>query len=143
MSEREASPNYRNHNPTGKNQHKDCPPADDATVVRLLHEYHRKGIINKEKLSEIFKTVHGINISATTINRRKRKLGLYASAVTTRDTPDDVKLQLVLDAMAQDPERKMGARRIREAIFARTGTMLTRYEQFQGFSPLLGLNLLA
>ncbi|EMD33268.1 hypothetical protein CERSUDRAFT_118309 [Gelatoporia subvermispora B] len=28
--------------------------------------------------------------------------------------------------MAADPERKMGARRIREAIFERTGTMLTR-----------------
>ncbi|KAF8586795.1 hypothetical protein K439DRAFT_1631355, partial [Ramaria rubella] len=53
------------------------------------------------------------------------------SQLTTRETPDAVKRQLVLDQMKLDPTKKRGARLIKEEIARQTGIHLTRYEKCQ------------
>ena len=58
--------------------------------------------------------------------RRRKALGLLGSKSATRNTPDLVKRQLVLDQMAKDPSSRKGPRLIRESITFDTGIPLTR-----------------
>jgi len=63
---------------------------------------------------------------ATTVDRRRALLGLTGSGPTTKETPDVVKRQLVLDAMAKDPANHHGPRTIKETIARDASTHLTR-----------------
>jgi hypothetical protein len=64
--------------------------------------------------------------SEATISRRRKALGLLGSHTATRETPDLVKRQLVLDQMAKDPNSRRGPKTVREGILFETGTLLTR-----------------
>ncbi len=54
-------------------------------------------------------------------------LGLLGSSVATATLPDEVKTQLVLDQMVQDPLSRQGPNSVREGILFDTGIKLTRY----------------
>jgi hypothetical protein len=115
-----------NRNPTGRNQYKDCPPKNDNQVTELLYDYQRREIFDKKKISQLLYDEHGIKLSESSVARRRRALGLYASGVTTRQLPETVKRQLVLTQMSKDPERKLGPRMIKQLIARDTGIHLTR-----------------
>jgi hypothetical protein len=63
--------------------------------------------------------------SAATITRRKQKLGLKGSSVTTKSIPDIVKRQMVLDQMAKDPTRMQGPHTVKKGIAYNTGEQIT------------------
>jgi hypothetical protein len=131
-----------NRNPTGRNQYKDCrtyllflllispspsaAPKNDNQVTELLYDYQRREIFDKKKISQLLYDEHGIKLSESSVARRRRALGLYASGVTTRQLPETVKRQLVLTQMSKDPERKLGPRMIKQLIARDTGIHLTR-----------------
>lgn len=115
-----------NNNMKGNNQYKDRPPPDDPQVAELLKKYHREGITDKKVLSQLFASEHGLTLSESTIVRRKKKLGLRASRLTTLELSYDVKRQLVLDQMAKDPKGLIGPRTVKQGIFKDTGVQLTR-----------------
>ena len=118
-------------------------PPDDPQVVELLKKYHREGITDKKVLSQLFSSEHGLTLrsvyelnitlgflivpaSESTIVRRKKKLGLRASRLTTLELSYDVKRQLVLDQMAKDAKGLIGPRTVKQGIFKDTGVQLTR-----------------
>ena len=118
-------------------------PPDDPQVAELLKKYHREGITDKKVLSQLFTSEHGLTLrsvhesnitlgflivpaSESTIVRRKKKLGLRASRLTTLELSYDVKRQLVLDQMAKDPKGLIGPRTVKQGIFKDTGVQLTR-----------------
>jgi len=115
-----------NRNPTGRNQYKDCPPKDDNQVTELLYDYQRREIFDKKKISQLLYDEHGIKLSESSVARRRRSLGLYASGVTTRQLPETIKRQLVLTQILKDPEKKLGPRMIKQLIARDTGIHLTR-----------------
>jgi hypothetical protein len=67
-----------------------------------------------------------MSFSESSVARRRRALGLYASGVTTRQLPETIKRQLVLTQMSKDPEKKLGPRMIKQLIARDTGIHLTR-----------------
>ncbi|KAF8591821.1 hypothetical protein K439DRAFT_1656506 [Ramaria rubella] len=104
-SEHAAGPSHtRAPNPTGINQYKHCPSRNDPTLQFLLREYDRRGITNKQELSQLLHSE--VNIVIRSIVRSRSHMGLKASKRTTQDTPDVVKCQLVPDEMAKDPTRE-------------------------------------
>ncbi|KAF8573556.1 hypothetical protein K439DRAFT_1649981 [Ramaria rubella] len=115
-----------NRNPTGKNQYHDCPGPDDEAVKAHLIAYHYRGITSRKKISELLWDDYGIQMSATSVTRRRKQLGLQGSNIATKAIPDTVKRQLVLDQLAFDPTNKLGPRVVRNAIAAKTGVILTR-----------------
>ena len=64
--------------------------------------------------------------SEATVARRLRKLGLFASGLTTKRMPNTEKRQYVLDQMAKDPTSKQGPGTIKEGIANKHGVHLTR-----------------
>jgi hypothetical protein len=60
------------------------------------------------------------------VAHRRKALGLQGSTVATRETPDVMKRQLVLDQMAKDPTSRQGPQTVREGIAFDTGIKLTR-----------------
>lgn len=68
--------------------------------------------------------------SESSVARRRRALGLYASGVATRQLPETVKRQLVITQMLKDPEKKLGPRMIKQLIARDAGIHLTRYYSF-------------
>ncbi|PCH40596.1 hypothetical protein WOLCODRAFT_162443 [Wolfiporia cocos MD-104 SS10] len=123
---RETASSSHNRNPLGKNQHANCPPKDDSRVASALMEYHRRNITDRRVISVLLSQEHGIQMSPATVARRRRSLGLMASGVTTRQTPETVKRQLVADQMARDSLGRYGPRRIQKTISEETGVHLTR-----------------
>jgi len=117
---------HRSHNPTGRNQHKTCPSVDNERVREILTGYHFDNITDKHAISRLLLLEHKIQMSPTTVRRRRAAFGLHGSHVTTRQLPDTEKRQLVLDEMGLDPNRKMGPRRVKELISDKTGIHLTR-----------------
>ncbi|KAF8967506.1 hypothetical protein BDZ97DRAFT_525196 [Flammula alnicola] len=115
-----------NNNKLGKNQYKDRPLPDDPHVAKLLEQYHLKGVSDKKQISKLLLEEHGLTLSESSISRRKRKLGLRGSHITTLELSDDLKRQLILDQMAKDPAGKLGPRIVKQAIFEETGIQLTR-----------------
>ena len=67
--------------------------------------------------------------SEATVARRRKKIGLRGSGLTTKALPGLVKRQLVLDQMGHDPTSRQGPRLIKEGILYNTGVNLTRYAQ--------------
>ncbi|EGO04019.1 hypothetical protein SERLA73DRAFT_175751 [Serpula lacrymans var. lacrymans S7.3] len=128
MDSGESSQTPKSHvrNPEGKNQHKDCPPKNDPRITQFLYEYQRREIFDKREISRLLLSEHGIKMSESSVARRRRSLGIYASGVTTRQLPDNVKRQLVLNQMAKDPTKKLGPRMIKQLIARETGIHLTR-----------------
>ncbi|KAF9461875.1 hypothetical protein BDZ94DRAFT_791699 [Collybia nuda] len=113
------------NNPSGKNQHKDCPPPNDQRVEEILREYHRKGITARKQISKMLMK-EGIKMSEATVTRRRKDLGLLGSGTATRITPEIVRRQLVVDQMSKDPSSSAGPRTVRERIAFDTGILLTR-----------------
>ncbi|KAF9474800.1 hypothetical protein BDN70DRAFT_815066 [Pholiota conissans] len=113
-------------NPKGKNQYQDCPPADDDDVSKALVEYHDRGITSAKTILALLKADLDVTISRATLFRRKETLNIHGSGRTTRDLPDTVKRQLVLDELREDPLSRMGPDMLRESILDRTGKHLTR-----------------
>ncbi|KDR84444.1 hypothetical protein GALMADRAFT_713578 [Galerina marginata CBS 339.88] len=116
----------RNNNSLGKNQYKDRPSADDPHVATLLKDYHLKGITDSRILSKRLLEEYGVTLGHTSISRRRKKLGLWASRLTTADLSESAKRQLILDQMAKDPTGKFGATSVKQRIFQDTGLHLTR-----------------
>ncbi|KAG2133446.1 hypothetical protein BD769DRAFT_1627428 [Suillus cothurnatus] len=119
---------YTRHstNPSGRNQHKDCPPKGDHKVADLLREYHRRNISDRKLLSKLLQAEHGIKMSEATVARRRRELGLFGSRLTATQLPEVTKRQLVLDQLADDPSGRRGPRVVKELIANKTGVMLPR-----------------
>lgn len=61
------------------------------------------------------------------VAKRLKALGLTGSGATTKRLPADVKRQLILDQMAQDPAGRQGPSTIKEAVAWNTGIHLTRW----------------
>ena len=60
------------------------------------------------------------------MTRRKRQLGLKGSGATTKELPETIKRQLLLNQMAKDPTGKQGPRTIKEGIACDEGIHITR-----------------
>ncbi|KIJ36436.1 hypothetical protein M422DRAFT_179437 [Sphaerobolus stellatus SS14] len=118
--------NDHNRNPEGKNQHPDCPQADDESIYQILLQYHRQGVTNKTTLSKLLKTAHNITMSPTTVARHLRRFNLRSSALTTRTLPESVRRQLILDELDKDPRSQKGPATIKDSIREATGTHLSR-----------------
>jgi hypothetical protein len=69
--------------------------------------------------------------SPVSIQKCRKRIGLKGSRITTRETPDNVKCQLVLDQMAKDPTRRSGPCVVTEDIVRKTGVHLTRCVDLQ------------
>lgn len=65
-------------------------------------------------------------LSDSSVRRRKKKLGLVTSRVTTRQMSEDEKRRLISVQMAKDPKGKLGAKMIKQMIFEEAGVHLTR-----------------
>ncbi|KAF8801594.1 hypothetical protein BYT27DRAFT_7174067 [Phlegmacium glaucopus] len=114
------------NNMSGKNQYKNRPAPDDPRVSELLRDYHCKGITDKTQVRKLLLEEHGVILSESSISRRKRKLGLKASHLTTLELNVTVKRQLILDQMAKDPKGRLGARMVKQGILRDGGIHLTR-----------------
>ena len=64
--------------------------------------------------------------SEATITRRCKSLGLFGSGTATRQMPDLVKCQLVLDQMGKNPMSRRGPKTAQEGILFDTGISLAR-----------------
>ncbi|TFK58765.1 hypothetical protein BDN72DRAFT_966259 [Pluteus cervinus] len=115
-----------NNNPTGINQYKDCPSKGDEKVSNIIREYHRRGITNRQIISDLLKVEHDIQMSQASVARRLKDLELYAAGITTRRLPESTKRQLVLDQLGKDPVSSRGPKAVKEAITRNTGIHLTR-----------------
>ncbi|THH28616.1 hypothetical protein EUX98_g5570 [Antrodiella citrinella] len=104
----------------------DMASKDDEKVAELLKEYQRRNITNKHTVSHLLLAEHGIEMSGSTIVRRRRELGLKGSGRTTREMSENEKRQLLMDQLAKDPGRTRGPRTIKEAIAHETSVHLTR-----------------
>ena len=65
-------------------------------------------------------------VSTVTVTRRKAKLGLKGSGVTTEMLLETAKRQMLLKQMAKDPTGKQGPRTMKENIALDEGVHLTR-----------------
>ncbi|KAI0367996.1 hypothetical protein BV20DRAFT_949050 [Pilatotrama ljubarskyi] len=117
---------YHAPNPSGRNQYIDCPSKDDPRVEEALRDYHRRNITDKRIISKLLWAEHKIKMSASTVTRRRKDLGLKGSGANTKELPDCEKRQLILDQMAKNPTRGIGPRRMKEKIAEETGQHLTR-----------------
>ncbi|KAH9997198.1 hypothetical protein BJV77DRAFT_1059059 [Russula vinacea] len=80
----------------------------------------------KEEIKEMLLKEHGLDISESTIVRRRKQYGLLGSGATTRAMPLPEKRQLVLDELAKDPTSRRGLKTVGEGIVLNTGVHLTR-----------------
>lgn len=64
--------------------------------------------------------------SESTVKRRRWSLGLFGSGKATKEIPESVKRQMVIDALGDDPKQHRGPRTIKQDIAQRTGVHLTR-----------------
>ncbi|KAF9004997.1 hypothetical protein BDQ17DRAFT_1408386 [Cyathus striatus] len=122
----------------GKNQYTEChefrffgnlhedAPANDPIFLEAMEKYHREAITNRNEISECLLAEYGLKVSPATVVRRRKAMGLNAGGLTTKYTPELVKRQAVLDAMAADPAGNQGPRTMREDIARKNGLILTR-----------------
>jgi hypothetical protein len=119
--------------------------ADSEVLVAALQTYHREQLSNNRKISERLLADHGIKmrcvygytllphnrtdckLSAATVKRRRKELGLTGSGVTTRTMARQDIEQLVLNQLAQDPTNRLGIRTIQHQIAHSKGIHLTRF----------------
>ncbi|KAF8884384.1 hypothetical protein BD779DRAFT_1472147 [Infundibulicybe gibba] len=120
-----ASTSY-NRNPSGNNQYGAVLKADDEVLICALEKYHRELLSSNKKIAARLAADHGIIMSERTVKRRRKELGLTGSGKTTKQLPEKVKEQLVLDQMDQDPARRSGVISTQHKIAFTTGTHLTR-----------------
>ncbi|KAL0577351.1 hypothetical protein V5O48_004634 [Marasmius crinis-equi] len=113
-------------NMQGKNQHTNCPPVDDLSVYKALWAIHATGETNKTKIKAILMDEYYIDISESSITRRKAIFGIQGSGAATKALGDTEKRQIVLDQMAKDPSRMQGPCTIKEGIAAEQEIHLTR-----------------
>jgi hypothetical protein len=99
---------------------------DDPVLVEALQEYHRQLCTDNKKIAQRLLAEHGIEMSFSTVKRRRRELGLTGSGLTTKRLPDKQKEQLVLDQMDKDPARRQGVITTQQKIAYTTGQHLTR-----------------
>ncbi|KAG6823480.1 hypothetical protein H0H92_010072 [Tricholoma furcatifolium] len=52
-----------NNNPTGVNQHKNCPPKGDEMLNDHLKHYYSRGVTNRKVIRELLRADHKIEIS--------------------------------------------------------------------------------
>ncbi|KAH9921377.1 hypothetical protein B0H21DRAFT_701632 [Amylocystis lapponica] len=115
-----------NPNPAGRNQHAPTLKAEDDRLSAALLEYHREKLTDNGKISRRLAADHGIQMSATTVKRRRKKLKLSGSGVTTKTMAPLPRTQLVLSQMDKDPARRQGVRTIQQKIAFEQGVHLTR-----------------
>lgn len=115
-----------NHNPDGKNQHAPTLRADDARLRSALETYHRAMLTNNKKISELLLADHNISMSATTVKRRRKELGLCGSGATMRSMSRSEAQQVVLSQLDQDPAQRHGVRNIHGRIAFVRKVHLTR-----------------
>ncbi|TDL13749.1 hypothetical protein BD410DRAFT_817268 [Rickenella mellea] len=106
----------RNVNPSGKNQYNPVLKFDDEKLVAALRSYHREQLTSNTKISARLLSDHGIQMSDSTVKRRRKRLGLTGSGVTTTALGQDIAEQLVLEQMDQDPAKRHGVRTIQAKI---------------------------
>ncbi|KZP07458.1 hypothetical protein FIBSPDRAFT_762875 [Athelia psychrophila] len=128
MEESESAPSTSTaRNPTGKNQYTDCSPKGDGRTQQLLTSYHRRGITNRNTISDLLRQESpSIIMSSTSVGQRLRMLGLFASGATMKGLPETAKRQLVLDEIGKDPLGKLGPRTVKDNIRDETGIHLMR-----------------
>ncbi|KAK7055718.1 hypothetical protein R3P38DRAFT_2848678 [Favolaschia claudopus] len=114
-----------NRNPSGKNQHRH-DEEKEAKVSEALKEYHRRQITNYDTLSALLKSEHQIEMSATTVKRRKKQLGLFAAKKTMQNISTADAEQLVIAEMDKDPAKRFGLSTIKAKVAYNTGTILAR-----------------
>ncbi|KZV63446.1 hypothetical protein PENSPDRAFT_640844 [Peniophora sp. CONT] len=115
-----------NRNPTGNNQYGKKPGVDDKALVAALTEYHRQGITNNLLISQLLRADHKIDISDTTVKRRRAKLKKHASKVQEKLLSKSDVEQLVLDQIAKDPGLRLGVNTIFKRVPYWTGKHITR-----------------
>ncbi|KIJ55445.1 hypothetical protein M422DRAFT_127950, partial [Sphaerobolus stellatus SS14] len=113
-------------NPTGRNQHSMCPPANDERVREILTKYDHEEIKDPACIKKMLEREYGIYMLERTISQRRQTFGLLSSGQTTKLLSDTLKKQLVLDQLTKDPLMRKGPDTIKEAIRQETGYDLTQ-----------------
>lgn len=70
--------------------------------------------------------------SESTVARRLKKLGLFASGLTTKLMPEAQKRQYILDQLSKHSGSKKGPRTVKKDIAKDAGVFLTRWYQYSG-----------
>jgi len=124
----------------GTNQYKNCPPKDCPKTAEALRDYQRRLITDKNKISKLLKEEHGILLSAASVTRRRRDLGL----TTIRDEEDDRLFEwheecseddvlfddplseVVRKQLIKHSGKNIGTRTVRKHIAEETGMIISR-----------------
>ncbi|KAF9457276.1 hypothetical protein BDZ94DRAFT_1314366 [Collybia nuda] len=97
-----------NRNPTGKNQHGGIPGADDPILCDALRKYHRERLVNNGTISSRLRSDHGIEMSASTVKRCRKEIGLMGSNTTMKVIDQDEAEQMILEEMDRDTAKRSG-----------------------------------
>ncbi|KAF7346248.1 hypothetical protein MSAN_01851900 [Mycena sanguinolenta] len=129
-------PDY-NRNPTGKNQHT-RDERQEQTLKAALTIYHSEKETNNEVIAKRLRAEYEIDISASTVKRRRKLYGLTGGAATERTmTPQQIE-QLVVNIMEEDVAGNWGLRTVWHKIASERGIILTRdtvYQIMQTHNP--------
>ncbi|OCH87812.1 hypothetical protein OBBRIDRAFT_735571 [Obba rivulosa] len=117
---------HYNRNPTGKNQFGSKPGVDDEQLVNALQKYHREKLTSNQLISKRLKAEYGVEMSATTVKRRRKALRFFGSSSTAKTMPEQDRTQLVLSQMDKDPARRQGVQTIQHRIAFDKGIHLPR-----------------
>ncbi|THG92517.1 hypothetical protein EW026_g8404 [Hermanssonia centrifuga] len=99
---------------------------DDATLINALQKYHRQKLTDNKRIAQLLHTEHGLQMSDTTVKRRRRELGLVGSKVNAREIPLQQAEQLVLQQLDQDPAKHHGVCTIQAKVAFNSGVHIAR-----------------
>ncbi|KAF9451473.1 hypothetical protein P691DRAFT_796776 [Macrolepiota fuliginosa MF-IS2] len=116
-------PSY-NRNPTGKNQYEPVLKADDKKLQDALEDYHRRGITNNGRISELLFREHSVTMKARTVKKRRNELKLLGSWAVMKHIPHAEAEQHVIDVINEDLANQQGVRTVKNAVSARAGVHL-------------------
>ncbi|KAJ7084796.1 hypothetical protein B0H15DRAFT_381633 [Mycena belliarum] len=114
-----------NRNPTGNNQHI-YDEREERILEAALKVYHSEKITSNKKIAARLGPEYGIEISDSTVKRRRKLYGLTGGAATERALTEAQVEQLVLNQMDEDTAQRWGVRTVWHKIARDEGAILTR-----------------
>ncbi|KAJ6632401.1 hypothetical protein B0H10DRAFT_2159630 [Mycena sp. CBHHK59/15] len=117
-----------NRNPKGKNQHEHVSADEDfeRRLEAALRKYHGELKTNNSEIATLLQADHKIALSASTVKRRRKSLGLSAGAGTMKNLPKAEAEQLIVNKMDKDPAKCSGVRTIWAKVVFEDGIILPR-----------------
>ncbi|KAG6818827.1 hypothetical protein H0H93_001268 [Arthromyces matolae] len=118
-------PSSFNRNPTGING-SDLPTAEDQTLACALIRYHKEGKTSNKDIARLLKLKDNIQMSDSTVKRRRKELGLSGAGSTFKKIDLAVAEQLIMYELEKDFQKTAGVRTIKGNIAYNFGIHLPR-----------------